>query len=168
MKVKKFEIKDQTIKISSGNYFAYFIGFNNKSIKSKLKFELTEPKEESMILIKAVLFDQSSLDLDCLVKVDKGIKNIKTDLKIEVLLVSKNSSAKVLPSMEIHEDDIKASHSTTIGSVDPEQLFYLESRGFSKKKAEKVIASGFIKDIEKKFEGYVPIGFEKELEKIEL
>lgn len=50
--------------------------------------------------------------------------------------------------MEIKNNEVKASHSASVGRIDEEQLFYLESRGVEKHDAEKLIIKGFLGEVE--------------------
>ena len=51
------------------------------------------------------------------------------------------------PQLEIYAEDVKCSHGSTTGQIDPEALFYLKSRGLSHKKSMELIMNGFISDI---------------------
>ena len=48
--------------------------------------------------------------------------------------------------MEIEADDVKAGHAATIGKVDNDMLFYLQSRGIDKKEAEQLLIAGFFEE----------------------
>jgi len=63
------------------------------------------------------------------------------------LLLEKGARADSIPVLEIEADDVKASHGATVGRIDDEQMFYLMSRGLSRKQAERVIISGFFEDV---------------------
>ena len=51
------------------------------------------------------------------------------------------------PQLEIHAEDVKCSHGSTTGQIDPEALFYLRSRGISKQRAIELVVEGFAKEI---------------------
>jgi Fe-S cluster assembly protein SufD len=52
-------------------------------------------------------------------------------------------------------DDVRCTHGATVGKLDAEQIFYLESRGIPRKEAEKLIVEGFFDPIMQRipFEG---------------
>ena len=54
------------------------------------------------------------------------------------------------PQLEIYAEDVKCSHGSTTGQIDIEALFYLQSRGLSKAKANQLIMKGFVSDIVEK------------------
>ena len=60
------------------------------------------------------------------------------------LLMSAKAEADSLPQLMIEADDVKAAHGSTVGHLDEEELFYLQSRGLSKAKALPLLAYGFL------------------------
>ena len=68
------------------------------------------------------------------------------------LLLSDDARVNTKPQMEIDNDDVKCGHGATIGGVDPEELFYLVSRGIDRETAIDLIAGGFVRETEKVLE----------------
>ncbi len=60
------------------------------------------------------------------------------------LLLSPTAELDVKPGLEIYADDVKCSHGTAIGEIDPEQLFYLRSRGIPEGEARAMLVRAFI------------------------
>ena len=52
-----------------------------------------------------------------------------------------------MPNLEIETNEVKCSHASTVGSVDQEQKFYLESRGVPPEIAERLIVFGFFNEV---------------------
>lgn len=96
------------------------------------------------ISIKAVVMENGSLTLKGLIKVNQKLNQIEAFLKHAVLLIGKNSTAISIPELEIESNDVKVSHSSTIGQIDSEQLFYLMSRGFTQLESTKIIINSFL------------------------
>jgi Fe-S cluster assembly protein SufD len=63
------------------------------------------------------------------------------------LILSTKARADSIPGLEILADDVKCTHGATVGKVDPEQIFYLESRGLSENEAKHLIVEGFFETI---------------------
>jgi len=63
------------------------------------------------------------------------------------LLLSDRAEADSKPQLEIHADDVKCSHGSTIGQLDPEALFYLRSRGLPESRARDLLTVGFAAEI---------------------
>jgi Fe-S cluster assembly protein SufD len=63
------------------------------------------------------------------------------------VLLSDTASVNTKPQLEIYADDVKCSHGCTIGKLDEEGLFYLQSRGIPKNVAQSLLLQGFAIDI---------------------
>ncbi|MBI29409.1 MAG: Fe-S cluster assembly protein SufD [Pelagibacteraceae bacterium] len=63
------------------------------------------------------------------------------------MLLSEKSVLKTKPELKIYADDVKCSHGSTVGEIDREQLYYLQSRGINKKESEKLLIKAFTKDV---------------------
>lgn len=62
------------------------------------------------------------------------------------LLLSSGAEANSKPELEIYADNVKANHGATVGQLDPDEIFYLRSRGLSLHQAELMIANGFVNE----------------------
>ena len=60
------------------------------------------------------------------------------------LLLDESVHAESVPGLEIVADDVRCSHAVTLSSVDPDQIFYLKSRGIDYQDAEELIVNGFL------------------------
>ncbi|MEO8404920.1 MAG: Fe-S cluster assembly protein SufD [Chitinophagaceae bacterium] len=63
------------------------------------------------------------------------------------ILLSNDASVNTKPQLEIFADDVKCSHGCTVGQLDEEGLFYLQSRGIPEKIAKSLLLHGFAIDI---------------------
>jgi Fe-S cluster assembly protein SufD len=63
------------------------------------------------------------------------------------LLLSRNAEVDTKPQLEIYADDVKCSHGTTVGQLDPAQMFYLRSRGIDAVEARRLLCLGFAGEI---------------------
>lgn len=68
-------------------------------------------------------------------------------LSDHVLLLSKGTRADSIPGLEIKAADVKAAHAASVGQVDEEESFYLESRGLAPAEARRLIVVGFLKSL---------------------
>lgn len=59
------------------------------------------------------------------------------------LLLSDDGKVNTKPQLEIFADDVRCSHGATIGQLDPEEVFYLQSRGMTEEKAKEVLTYAF-------------------------
>ena len=73
----------------------------------------------------------------------------KTDSKQtnKNLVLSDNAVINTKPELQIHADDVRCTHGATIGQLDSEALFYLQSRGIPKSEARSLLTYAFAQDI---------------------
>jgi Fe-S cluster assembly protein SufD len=79
----------------------------------------------------------------------------KTDSKQtnKNLVLSDNAVINTKPELQIHADDVRCTHGATIGQLDSEALFYLQSRGISKSDARNLLTYAFAQDIIDRIKG---------------
>lgn len=79
--------------------------------------------------------------------VDASAQKTDAYMLCQNLLLDDKSQTSMKPELEIYADDVKCSHGATTGALDPEQLFYLKSRGIAEFAAKKLLIQGFALDI---------------------
>lgn len=62
----------------------------------------------------------------------------------QALLLSPDAEVDSKPELEIFADDVKCSHGATVGELDREQLFYLQSRGIAEPVARSILVRAFL------------------------
>jgi Fe-S cluster assembly protein SufD len=72
-------------------------------------------------------------------------------LRDDALLLSATAHVDSVPALEIGANDVKAYHGATVGALDAEQIFYLQSRGIEAGAAERMIALGFFEPAVERF-----------------
>ena len=63
------------------------------------------------------------------------------------LTLSAGAWAESVPNLDIRTNDVKCSHASTVGPIDPDQRFYLESRGVRPEIAERLVVLGFFDEV---------------------
>lgn len=63
------------------------------------------------------------------------------------LLLSRNAQADSKPELIIHADDVKCSHGATVGDLDQQALFYLQSRGINPEDARNMMVHAFAAEL---------------------
>lgn len=107
---------------------------------------------ESRQLHKTIVMDQSKAVFNGMIKVVPHA--LKTDGKMtnNNLLLGKRAEVDTKPQLEIYADDVKCSHGATVGRIDEEQLFYLQSRGISRCDAQHMIIFAFAAELTESIE----------------
>lgn len=67
------------------------------------------------------------------------------------LLLSRGARIDTKPQLEIFADDVRCTHGATVGNLDSQALFYLQSRGLPKKEAQSLLLYAFAKDVLARF-----------------
>ncbi len=65
----------------------------------------------------------------------------------KAILLNDKSEFDSKPELEIYADDVKCSHGSTSGSLDEESIYYLMTRGLSKKDSTKLLINGFLNEV---------------------
>ena len=82
-----------------------------------------------------------------MITVDEGAQRTDAFQECRNLLLSPKAHADAIPGLQINADDVACTHAAAIAQVDPEQLFYLTSRGLSEAVASQVIIEGFLAEL---------------------
>jgi len=104
------------------------------------------PRTLANTTLKGVARDSSSLKFMGLIIIDPDCGQSSSFLTERILLLSDQAHAETIPDLEILTDDVQCSHAASISNISEKHLFYLMSRGLSKKQAEKLIVDGFLKN----------------------
>ena len=101
---------------------------------------------KSSQLIKSVLLDKSSGTYQGKIYVEKDAQKTDGYQLSKALVLSENSAFNSKPELEIYADEVKCSHGSTTTNIDQNSIFYLMSRGLSKKQANKMLIEGFLSE----------------------
>lgn len=99
----------------------------------------------SNLLYKNVLNDSVKSVFSGMIKVEPGSHETDAYQSNRNLILSDNAESNSLPGLEILADNVRCSHGSASSSIDPEQIFYLRSRGITAESAGQMIAKGFLK-----------------------
>lgn len=124
-----------------------FLGQDDDVLNLSLDTTHAAPNTSGRTEFKAVLAGRSSLEFDGMIKILKNAQGSNDFLQQDSLLLSEDAKANAVPGLEIEANEVKASHGATAKPVDPEQKFYLMSRGLSEEQAEAMVVNGFLAKI---------------------
>jgi len=68
------------------------------------------------------------------------------------LLLSRDAEVDTKPQLEIYADDVKCTHGAAVGQLEPDELFYLESRGINPALAKNMLTYGFAGEVIEKIQ----------------
>lgn len=96
---------------------------------------------------KSILTDKAKTTFNGLVKIRKNSQKASSDQINKNLLLTKTAEANSKPELQIFADDVKATHGSTVGALNPDEIFYLQSRAIGKQKAIALLSRGFLTEI---------------------
>ncbi|MFC1762921.1 Fe-S cluster assembly protein SufD [Planctomycetota bacterium] len=105
-----------------------------------------EPNSQSSQLYKGVLDDQSRAVFNGKIFVRDIAQQTNAYQLNRNLLLSPGAEVDTKPQLEIFADNVRCTHGATIGPVNPDEIFYLQSRGFERSQAIRTLARGFARE----------------------
>ncbi len=96
---------------------------------------------------RGLIDDRAHAVFDGIIIVDQGTKGTSAHQQNHNLLLSDSATINTKPHLEIDSDDLSASHGATVGSVDPDQLFFLRARGIDENHARSILTFSFVRSV---------------------
>ncbi|MBI3813382.1 MAG: Fe-S cluster assembly protein SufD [Nitrospinae bacterium] len=101
----------------------------------------------SRLRFRNILKDKARASVDSTVVVHPGAKLSDSNQIMKSLMLSPDAKADSKPNLMIYADDVKCTHGSAVGQIDPEQLFYLKTRCFSQDMAQRILTTSFADEI---------------------
>jgi Fe-S cluster assembly protein SufD len=124
--------------------------------RQHIDFDTTQehaaPNTTSDLAFRGVLTGRSSAVWKGNIIVDPGAQKTDAFQESRNLLLSKRAHADAIPGLEIQANDVRCTHAAAVAQVDPEQLFYLRSRGLREEIAKRLVIEGFLAALVERFE----------------
>jgi Fe-S cluster assembly protein SufD len=130
-----------------GEISAAYFGDRSQLLDFRTFQDHIAPDTTSNLLFKGALGEKGSSVYTGLIKIRpdaRGTQAFQTNRNIKL---SDEAWAESVPNLEIENNEVQCSHASTVGPVDPEQRFYLESRGVPAGRAERLIVRGFFDEV---------------------
>jgi len=120
-----------------------FVGKGHQHLDNYMLVEHASPHSSSRQFYNGILDEHAHGVFHGRIVVHKEAQ--KTDAKQtnRNLLLSDDAQVDTKPQLEIYADDVKCTHGATIGQIDENALFYLESRGIDRVAARRLLLSAF-------------------------
>jgi Fe-S cluster assembly protein SufD len=124
--------------------------------RQHVEFDTTQehaaPHTTSDLAFRGVLQGRSTAVWKGNIIVDPGAQKTDAFQESRNLLISKRAHADAVPGLEIQANDVRCTHAAAVAQVDPEQLFYLRSRGLREDVAKRLVIEGFLAALVERFE----------------
>ena len=96
------------------------------------------------ILQHGVILEKATLTFNGIGHIIKGAKGADAQQESRILMLSDKARGDANPILLIDENDVTAGHAASVGRLDPEEMYYLMSRGIPKEIAERLVIRGFL------------------------
>jgi Fe-S cluster assembly protein SufD len=124
--------------------------------RQHLDFDTTQEhaaaNTRSDLAFRGILSERSSSVWRGMIKVDPGAQQTDAFQDCRNLLLSKKAHADAIPGLEILANDVRCTHAAAIAQIDPDQLFYLRSRGLDEGVSKRLVIEGFMSELVQRFE----------------
>lgn len=132
---------------SRSDMLGLYFGSEDQHFDHNTRQDHMVPNAVSDLLYKGALYDASKAIFRGIIRVHPEAQQTDAYQTSRNLLLSPEAESVSLPNLEIEADDVRCSHGATVGQLDREQLFYLMSRGLSRKQAERLVIFGFYGEV---------------------
>jgi Fe-S cluster assembly protein SufD len=127
--------------------FAAYLGVDTQVQEFRTFQDHVVGRTKSDLVFKGAVADHARSVYSGMIHMHKGARRAEASQTNRNLVLSEGAHADSVPNLDIEENDVRCSHASAVGPIDPEQRFYLESRGISPDVAERLILLGFFDDL---------------------
>lgn len=131
---------------ASANYRSFAFLRDSSEEHSHLRIHHNNKETQSFQLARHFLSGNSKASYDGTVLASPNCPQIFSSQLINTILEDE-AKISVKPNLKIYHDDVECSHGCTCGSFDPEELFYLQSRGLLEKEAKNILTRSFAREV---------------------
>ncbi len=133
------------------NLNGLYIGMGRQHIDNHTQVDHRAASCTSSEFYKGVLSGRSRAVFHGRVVVHQDAQKTDAQQQNNNLLLSRDAEIDTKPQLEIYADDVKCSHGATIGQLDPNSIFYLQSRGIDETTARGLLTYAFANDVINRF-----------------
>jgi Fe-S cluster assembly protein SufD len=124
-----------------------YIVNGTQHVDNHTSIDHAKPHGASHELYKGILDGKSAAVFNGRIIVRKDAQKTDSKQTNKNLVLSDDAVIDTKPELQIHADDVRCTHGATIGQLDAESLFYLQSRGIGKQQARSLLTYAFAQDI---------------------
>lgn len=132
---------------ATSNSFGLYLSDKWQHVDNFVNVDHAFPNCTSNQLFKGVLDDMATGAFNGRIFVAPGAQGTRAYQKNNSILLTDDAKMDTKPQLEIYADDVKCSHGATVGQLDDNALFYLQSRGINKREARLMLMFGFAHEV---------------------
>ena len=124
-----------------------YFGEDNQTLDYRVVIDHFGRNTSSDVFLKGAVEDSAESVFTGLLRIEKEARRTQTFETNRNLVLSENAKAHSVPNLEILCDDVVCGHASSVGPLEEDQLYYLQSRGLSKPRAERLLIRGFFQEV---------------------
>ena len=136
-----------TVEMGEGSDFnlgGVMIGGGDQTLEIVTHVVHAHPRATSRQTVRSVAGDTATTSYLGKVGVARGAQKTDSAQSAKALLLTRTATANLKPELEIFADDVKCAHGASVGALDANALFYLQSRGLDPAAAQALLTRSFL------------------------
>jgi Fe-S cluster assembly protein SufD len=132
---------------ASSEVVGLFFGEGSQVLDYRMVVNHVGRSTSSDVFLKGALEDASQSVFTGLLRIEKDARKTSTFETNRNLVLSENAKANSVPNLEILCDDVICGHASSVGPLEEDHLYYLQSRGLHRERAERLLIRGFFAEV---------------------
>ena len=132
---------------ASSEVVGLYFGEESQTLDYRMVINHSGRNTSSDVFLKGAVEDDSKSVFTGLLRIEKDATRTSTFETNRNLVLSENAKANSVPNLEILCDDVICGHASSVGPLERDLLYYLQSRGLSSERAERLLIKGFFQEV---------------------
>ena len=132
---------------SSSEVVGLFFGEEAQTLDYRMVIDHSGRGTTSDVFLKGALEDHAQSVFTGLLRIEKDAQKTSTFETNRNLVLSEHAKAHSVPNLEILCDDVVCGHGSSVGPLEQDHLYYLQSRGLHRDRAERLLIRGFFTEV---------------------
>lgn len=132
---------------SSSEVVGLYFGEGDQTLDYRVVIDHEGKNTTSDVFLKGAVEDDAQSVFTGLLRIEKDATRTSTFETNRNLVLSENAKAQSVPNLEILCNDVICGHASSVGPLEGEHLYYLQSRGLSRERAERLLVRGFFQEV---------------------
>lgn len=132
---------------ASSEVVGLYFGEGNQTLDYRMMINHSGRATTSDVFLKGAVEDEAQSVFTGLLRIEKDAQKTSTFETNRNLVLSDDAKAHSVPNLEILCDDVVCGHGSSVGPLEEEHLYYLQSRGLGKQRAERLLIKGFFREV---------------------
>ena len=132
---------------SSAEVVGVYFGEDNQTLDYRMTINHIGRNTTSDVFMKGAVEDHAQSVFTGLLRIEKDAVRSSAFETNRNLVLSENAKAHSVPNLEILCNDVMCGHGSSVGPLEEEYIYYLQSRGISRERAERMLVRGFFSEV---------------------